>query len=522
MSFEAFRQSLSQGKRNEKTFRDRPCVRMRASQGSSFASRADSFDSCEDDFNPDDLMTEFVCEKQRLEYLEEVVPAFHRQDEEPYSSVVNLIRSIFHVPIVLVSLVYDEFQWFKAGVGLEVNQTPRCQSFCAHTFEPRHPEVLYIPDALDDSRFCDNPLVLGPPFIRFYCGVPLVTMDDVRLGTLCIIEDQPRRINGKAMQILINLAELTVRELLKHEVGRRVYRNQLSAQRNPPPGKMTNIARAHAIRELWFERGLQEAVLIVDAGTSSWPVIWANTEMGAITKFSIMQSLWRLVRPLNGQTEAQVQESVVHQLKTTKSHVCVKMQVNEQAIPEKVGEEKAETGTCLSCKMCFAHKTMTNATQLIHMTSSSTAPRARPIDMKEGLFLIIRATPTQYDAQDQPNLGPKDDTTNISFADSNVENDRPSIKETPKKQGERGQGKADNEAYEEASLVEAFRCLDKRQTGEISKKDFTYILDRLAPGVAEQRIEAILDVLGFEDNGRVRYVDFIKWLTKGPSQAKKP
>mmetsp|Transcript_132271 Transcript_132271/g.233199 ORF Transcript_132271/g.233199 Transcript_132271/m.233199 type:complete len:441 (+) Transcript_132271:58-1380(+) len=395
MSFEAFRQSLSQGKRNEKTFRDRPCVRMRASQGSSFASRADSFDSCEDDFNPDDLMTEFVCEKQRLEYLEEVVPAFHRQDEEPYSSVVNLIRSIFHVPIVLVSLVYDEFQWFKAGVGLGQNQTPRCISFCVHTFLSELPEVLCVENALEDPRFSKNLFVTGPPNIRFYCGAPLVTQDYVRLGALCIIDDRPRSIDSNAMQMLVTIAELTVRELLKIDVGKKAYQKRVLETRRPAITRIPAAARAQASRELWFEHGLDEGVLFVDVSTHIWNVLWSSVTWTQITETLPLeqQSLWRLICPVNDESEAQVHNKVLRLLETGKPNGGFMAKVkNDMKIGHNT-DASNETSTYLLCKVYLLDKKISLAADIIRLPNveHALAP-TMPLDVMKGPLVVIRAT----------------------------------------------------------------------------------------------------------------------------------
>ncbi len=102
--------------------------------------------------------------------------------------LVRFTATAFGVPIVLVSLVDVHRQWFKARVGLEACETSREVSFCAHAILT--PRVMVIPDATRDPRFHDNPLVLGPPHIRFYAGAPLA-VDGQRIGTLCLIDPEP-------------------------------------------------------------------------------------------------------------------------------------------------------------------------------------------------------------------------------------------------------------------------------------------------------------------------------------------
>jgi hypothetical protein len=101
---------------------------------------------------------------------------------------------LFGVPIALVSLVDKDRQWFKSNVGLTgVASTPRHASMCAHIMMRDAPAVMVVPDALQDRRFRFNPLVSGFPFIRFYAGCALILSTGNRIGTLCLIDEVPRR-----------------------------------------------------------------------------------------------------------------------------------------------------------------------------------------------------------------------------------------------------------------------------------------------------------------------------------------
>ncbi|MCF5935493.1 GAF domain-containing protein, partial [Xanthomonas perforans] len=101
-----------------------------------------------------------------------------------FDTVAAMAARSLDAEIALVSLVDEHRQWFKARIGLEARETPRSQAFCAHAI--RSDEVMVVPDARLDPRFCDNPLVLGPPFIRFYAGAPLKLRDGHSIGTLCV------------------------------------------------------------------------------------------------------------------------------------------------------------------------------------------------------------------------------------------------------------------------------------------------------------------------------------------------
>lgn len=131
--------------------------------------------------------------------------------EEPFERVAALAQLIFDTPIVLISLLDEHRQWFKSNIGLDIRETPREQAFCNETI--RSEDVLVIGDAERDIRTALNPLVTGKPHIRFYAGAPLVTPEKARLGSLCVIDRQPRGFDDRQKAILQSLAGLVMTEM---------------------------------------------------------------------------------------------------------------------------------------------------------------------------------------------------------------------------------------------------------------------------------------------------------------------
>lgn len=131
--------------------------------------------------------------------------------EERFDRLTRLAKRLFDVPIALVSLVDENRQWFKSKDGLGVDETSREVSFCGHAI--LGDDILLVPDAVRDQRFADNPLVLDDPNIRFYAGCPLVHVDGSKLGTLCIIDTQPREFSDDELLALKDLAGVAEREL---------------------------------------------------------------------------------------------------------------------------------------------------------------------------------------------------------------------------------------------------------------------------------------------------------------------
>jgi diguanylate cyclase (GGDEF)-like protein len=131
--------------------------------------------------------------------------------EEAFDRLTRLVRRIFSTPIATVTFLDGHRQWFKSHPGLEVSESARNVAFCRIPVMEGRP--LVVPDALADPRFCDNPLVVGPPGLRFYAGAPLQARDGAFIGTLCAMDVRPRSFGEHEVAMLVDLARLVESEL---------------------------------------------------------------------------------------------------------------------------------------------------------------------------------------------------------------------------------------------------------------------------------------------------------------------
>lgn len=156
------------------------------------------------------------CEQRRLRELHSL-DILDTAFEERFDRYTGLLASLFDFPICLVSLVDDDRQWFKSARGLDIRETERDVSFCAHALA--HSEAFVVPDTRADPRFMNNPLVTGDPFIRFYAGAVIHSPQGLPLGTLCLLDREPRAFNERDCKHLRQFADLVEHELAyNHEL----------------------------------------------------------------------------------------------------------------------------------------------------------------------------------------------------------------------------------------------------------------------------------------------------------------
>ena len=128
------------------------------------------------------------------------------KQEPDLNELAELASLICNAPISLITLIDEDYQWFKAKTGIGIDGTKREDAFCIHTLE-KPDELLVVPDAIKDNRFVQNPLVTGKENIRFYAGAPIVSVNGNVLGTICVLDHIPRNLDEKQQNGLRILAK---------------------------------------------------------------------------------------------------------------------------------------------------------------------------------------------------------------------------------------------------------------------------------------------------------------------------
>ncbi|MBN8845069.1 MAG: PAS-domain containing protein [Sphingomonadales bacterium] len=166
--------------------------------------------------------------------------------EPAFDHITRLAAELFDVPMSVVSIIGSDMQCFRGACGLDSDGTPRDVAFCA--FAILDPEVTVVPDAIDDPRFANNPLVLGDPFIRFYAGAPL-RVGGQPVGTLCLIDTKPRQFGADERKRLADLAR-TVVDLIELRVQRFAtedHRRKLDEERELLKLTVENVSEGVAL-----------------------------------------------------------------------------------------------------------------------------------------------------------------------------------------------------------------------------------------------------------------------------------
>lgn len=196
------------------------------------------------------------------------------QDEPAFDRLTRLASRLLDMPIALISLVDAERQWMKSAVGLGTRETRREVSFCAHAI--LQPETLVVPDTLQDPRFVDNPLVVGEPGIRFYAGAPIVTPEGHGMGTLCVVDQQPRTLSEEELRLLRDLADIAQDEF-----------------------ELRLISRQQRMKEAALDN-LGSGVVLTDPNLHDNPIVFCNPGFCAMTGYDQSEFLGTNCRFLQG------------------------------------------------------------------------------------------------------------------------------------------------------------------------------------------------------------------------------
>jgi diguanylate cyclase (GGDEF)-like protein len=195
--------------------------------------------------NDADIRTEECYRAERLQALNRF-DILDTPREEPFDRIAHLIRTIFDVPIGIVSMIDAHRQWYKAATGMTNSEAELKDTFCRYALEGSTP--LVIPDATKDHRVAHNPYVQGEPHIRFYAGTPLRTRDGHNIGTICAIGHEPRQFTARQADILMDLARIVMDALELRQLANRDSLTGILSRRafKDEGGRLFALAKRHA------------------------------------------------------------------------------------------------------------------------------------------------------------------------------------------------------------------------------------------------------------------------------------
>ncbi len=213
--------------------------------------------------------------------------------EHVFDSIVEMASEIADAPIALISLVDRDRQWFKAKVGIEAEETPRGQSFCSHAIL-NSDQPMIIEDATLDPRFADNPLVCSTPNIRFYAGFPICHLNGTPLGTLCVIDSQPRALDDRQISLLKKLTKQTEhlinqRSSFESQLALHAIENSMDAMFWVREDSSISDVNDRAAENLGYTRERLRKMRIsdIDPGfpLEAWPSVWEDCRSKQFLRF---------------------------------------------------------------------------------------------------------------------------------------------------------------------------------------------------------------------------------------------
>ncbi|HEV2695849.1 MAG TPA: GAF domain-containing protein [Verrucomicrobiae bacterium] len=161
--------------------------------------------------------------------------------EKEFDELTELARLICGAPVAMISLVDENRQWFKSKLGVNIKETSRDVSMCAHAILGK--DLLIVPDATKDKRFKDNPLVVSGPKVRFYAGAPLISPSGHALGTLCVVDKVARTLTTDQKRALKILARHVMAQLELRHHSRELAEAKAEIVRLSQPVKISKVRR---------------------------------------------------------------------------------------------------------------------------------------------------------------------------------------------------------------------------------------------------------------------------------------
>lgn len=204
-----------------------------------------------------------VNESARLQSLESL-NILDTEVEARYDELTALAARICNVPICLISLIDEERQWFKSHHGLDVRETPREIAFCTHAILGE--DIMEIHDSREDERFFDNPLVTEKPNVIFYAGMPLTDTEANNLGTLCVIDQQPHKLDDNQREAL---------RVIAHQIQTQFELRRALSEADDRRNKAEKFAKAKSI----FMSNISHEILAPLQGISGATNLLQNTAL---------------------------------------------------------------------------------------------------------------------------------------------------------------------------------------------------------------------------------------------------
>lgn len=228
-----------------------------------------------------------IHESKRLEALRSY-EILDTAPEQAFDRVTTLATQLFGLPMALVSLVDADRQWFKACYGVDMSQTSRELSFCAHAILAD--EVMVVPDTTLDARFVNNALVTGEPHIRFYAGAPLKTPGGHNVGTLCVLDVVARQFTAEQREMLEQLAHIVVEQMERQRIARELRKSEAVLRQTLLSYKQLAAGVSH----------LASGLVVSDPNLPDCPIIFANPGFYEVTGYCPEETIGYNCRFLQG------------------------------------------------------------------------------------------------------------------------------------------------------------------------------------------------------------------------------